>query len=86
MVLVGIMMMTGGVREFDLSKLGTVVPTILMLVITIIMHDLLLGLAAACFLHTLIALKPGTTEKITPMLLTLDAVFILYIALAETIR
>jgi AGZA family xanthine/uracil permease-like MFS transporter len=56
----------------------TCFPPILTLLITVCTADLMAGMASGCFIYTLMVLAQRQWSKISPMLLLIDAVFMLY--------
>lgn len=85
LVLVGILMMEG-IKDLDFSRVEDVIPPMLIMIITVITTDLMIGLASACFVYTAIVAATRQWHKVTRMLLTLDAIFVVYIILAQQVR
>ena len=81
LLMVGVLMLEG-VRGLDFSVPENAMPPFFILIITAVTTDLMMGLASACFLYTLIAAARKMWTKLTPVLLVLDAVFVVYIVLA----
>ena len=83
LVLVGVLMMEG-IRDLDTIHPEDAIPPILILLLVVVTTDLMMGLASGCFVYTLIVLARRQWRKLTPMLLTVDAVLILYVVLINT--
>jgi AGZA family xanthine/uracil permease-like MFS transporter len=77
LVVVGVLMMEG-IRDIDPGLPETCFPPILTLLITVCTADLMAGMASGCFIYTLMVLAQRQWSKISPMLLLIDAVFMLY--------
>jgi len=84
LVLVGALMLED-VRRLDVHRLDEALPPLLMILFTVCTMDLMAGLAVGCFSYTLFALVLKERRKVTPTLLLLDAVFILYLVLRNHI-
>jgi adenine/guanine/hypoxanthine permease len=84
LVLVGVLMMEG-VMEVDLTKSEISLPPLFMLIITVCTSDLMAGLAVGCFVYTAILLSLRKWNSITRMILLLDAVFVIYLILRNSI-
>jgi adenine/guanine/hypoxanthine permease len=85
LLIVGVLMLEG-VLEIDLSKAENVFPTLLIIILTACTTDLLMSLATGCFLYTLIVAAKRQWQSLTPILIGLDAVFVVYIALARAVQ
>jgi len=85
LVLVGLLMMEG-LREIDLSHLEASLPPLLMTLVTVLTTDLMVGMAFGCFAYTLIAAALRRPQKVTAAVLALDAVFVLYLVLRNSIN
>lgn len=84
LVLVGALMLED-VRHLDPSQPDESIPPLLMIIFTVCTMDLMAGLAIGCFSYTLFAVSLRKWKKITPFLLVLNAVFILYLILRNSI-
>lgn len=82
LVMVGVLMMEG-IRDLDTSRPENAIPPLLILLITVVTTDLMMGLAIGCFVYSLIVLATRQWQKLTAMLLTLDVIFIIYIIIAH---
>jgi AGZA family xanthine/uracil permease-like MFS transporter len=85
LLIVGVLMMEG-VRDIDLSKAENVFPALLIIILTACTTDLLMSLATGCFLYTLIVAAKRQWQLLTPILIGLDIVFIVYIGLAPAVQ
>ena len=83
LVLVGVLMMEG-IRDLDTAAPEDAIAPILILLLVVVTTDLMMGLSSGCFVYTLIVLARRQWHKLTPMLLGVDAVLILYIVLMNT--
>lgn len=83
LVLVGVLMMEG-IRDIDTSCPENAIPPILILLLVVVTTDLMMGLASGCFVYTLIVLATRQWRKLTPMLLAVDAVLMLYVVLINS--
>jgi AGZA family xanthine/uracil permease-like MFS transporter len=77
LVVVGVLMMEG-IRDIDPSVPETCFPPILTLLVTVCTADLMAGMGSGCFVYTLMVLAGRQWSKISPMLIGIDAVFLLY--------
>jgi AGZA family xanthine/uracil permease-like MFS transporter len=77
LVVVGVLMMEG-IREIDPAVPESCFPPILTLLVTVCTADLMAGMATGCLAYTLTVAGLRKWSKITPMMLVIDAVFILY--------
>jgi AGZA family xanthine/uracil permease-like MFS transporter len=75
--------MMEGIRDLDTSLPENAIPPILILLITVVTTDLMMGLAIGCFVYSLIVLATRQWQKLTAMLVTLDVIFIIYIIIAH---
>ncbi|SER55554.1 putative MFS transporter, AGZA family, xanthine/uracil permease [Faunimonas pinastri] len=82
LVLVGVLMMEG-IRDLDVTRPENALPPIMTLLITVCTTDLMMGLTVGCFVYTLIVLATRQWQKVTPWLLGLDAIFIIYMILTH---
>ncbi|HEY9023410.1 MAG TPA: NCS2 family permease, partial [Burkholderiaceae bacterium] len=80
LVLVGLLMLED-LRDLDATSAQTSMPPLLTLMVTAVTTDLMLGMAAGLFSYTLIAAALGRRHLLTPVLLSLDAAFVVYILL-----
>lgn len=80
LVMVGLLMMED-LRDIDTSSPELYVPPLLTVLITVVATDLMLGMAAGLFSYTLILVALRRVRELKPILLGLDATFVLYIAL-----
>jgi AGZA family xanthine/uracil permease-like MFS transporter len=85
LLIVGVLMMEG-VRDIDLSKAENAFPALLIIILTACTTDLLMSLATGCFLYTLIVAAKRQWRSLTPILIGLDIVFIVYIGLAPAVQ
>ncbi len=83
LVLVGVLMMEG-IRDLDTTHPEDAIAPILILLLVVVTTDLMMGLSSGCFVYTLIVLATGRWHKLTPMLLAVDAVLLLYVVLINT--
>jgi AGZA family xanthine/uracil permease-like MFS transporter len=77
LVVVGVLMMEG-IRDIDPAIPESCFPPILTLLVTVCTADLMAGMGAGCLVYTLMILAGRQWSKISPMLIGIDAVFILY--------
>ncbi len=84
LVLVGAPMLED-IRHLDPTVPDESLPPLLMIIFTVCTMDLMAGLAIGCFSYTLFAGSLGKWKKVTPTLLLLDAVFVLYLILRNKI-
>jgi AGZA family xanthine/uracil permease-like MFS transporter len=82
LVMVGVLMMEG-IRDLDTSRPENAIPPLLILLITVVTTDLMMGLAIGCFVYSLIVLATRQWQKLTSMLIGLDVIFIIYIIIAH---
>ncbi len=82
LVMVGVLMMEG-IRDLDTSRPENSIPPLLILLITVVTTDLMMGLAIGCFVYSLIVFSTRQWQKLTPMLIALDFIFIIYIIIAH---
>ncbi len=80
LVMVGLLMLED-LSELDTSSAENFMPPLLTLLVTAVTTDLMLGMAAGLFSYTLIVIALGRRALVTPVLLSLDAAFSLYIVL-----
>ncbi|MEO6921885.1 MAG: NCS2 family permease [Collimonas sp.] len=85
LVLVGFLMMEG-LREIDLSRFDTSLPPLLMTLVTVWTSDLMVGMAFGCFAYTLLVAVRQRPQRVTLAVLALDAVFVLYLVLRNSIN
>jgi len=84
LVLVGALMLED-IRHLDPSLPDESLPPLLMIIFTVCTMDLMAGLAIGCFSYTLFAVCLGKWKKVTSFLLVLNAVFVLYLVLRNSI-
>jgi AGZA family xanthine/uracil permease-like MFS transporter len=84
LVLVGLLMMEG-LAGLDLRQPEATLPPLSMLLFTVCTGDLMVGLSVGCFVHTLITAALGQWAKITPMVVGLDAAFVVFLVLRNAI-
>jgi AGZA family xanthine/uracil permease-like MFS transporter len=84
LVLVGALMLED-ITQLDRTKPEIVLPPLLMIIFTVCTLDLMAGLAIGCFSYTLLAVCLRRWQNITLTLVTLDAVFALYLVLRNAI-
>src|SRR5476649_594192 len=70
--------MMEGIREIDPAIPETCFPPILTLLVTVCTADLMAGMGSGCLVYTLMVLASRQWSKLSPMLLGIDAVFLLY--------
>jgi AGZA family xanthine/uracil permease-like MFS transporter len=80
LIVVGLLMLED-LRELDVSSVAESAPPLLILLVTAVAGDLMLGMAAGLFSYTVLAVGMGRRASITPVLLLLDAAFVLYVVL-----
>jgi AGZA family xanthine/uracil permease-like MFS transporter len=80
LVMVGLLMLED-LRDIDASSPELCVPPLLTVLITVVATDLMLGMAAGLFSYTLLMLALRRARELKPVLLMLDAAFVLYIVL-----
>jgi AGZA family xanthine/uracil permease-like MFS transporter len=84
LVMVGLLMLHG-LREIDYADPVSAVPPLITVLFTIATSDLLAGIAAGTLLYTLLLLATRQLRSVTPGLVVLDAVLVLYLALTATV-
>ncbi|MCS4510448.1 NCS2 family permease [Xylophilus ampelinus] len=84
LVAVGVLMLEG-IRDIDFSIPENSMTPLLMLVVTLATADLMAGMAAGCFVYTLVAVVRGRWKEISLILLGLDAVFAFYLWVKDTL-
>jgi adenine/guanine/hypoxanthine permease len=84
LVLVGLLMMEG-LAGLDLRQPEATLPPLSMLLLTVCTGDLMVGLSVGCFVYTLTTAALGQWSKLTPMVLGLDAAFVLFLVLRNAI-
>jgi AGZA family xanthine/uracil permease-like MFS transporter len=84
LVLVGILMMEG-LGELDLTRPESTLPPLAMLLFTVCTGDLLVGLSVGFFVYTFTVLALRQWRKITPMVIALDLVFVVFLILRNSI-
>lgn len=77
LVVVGLLMMEG-IRDIDPAVPESSLPPIFTLLITVCTANLMAGMGSGCFVYTLLVAARRQWSKLTPMLLGIDAVFLLY--------
>ena len=77
LVVVGVLMMEG-IRDIDPAIPESCFPPILTLLVTVCTADLMAGMGTGCLAYTMTVAAGRKWSKISPMLLAIDAVFILY--------
>jgi len=77
LVVVGVLMMEG-IRDIDPAIPETCFPPILTLLVTVCTADLMAGMGSGCLVYTLMVAASRQWSKLSPMLLGIDAVFVLY--------
>ncbi len=86
LVIVGVLMMEG-IRDLGREHPEDAIATILILLVTVTTTDLMMGLSTGCLAYTLIVLARRAWDRVTPMLLCIDAILIAYVVLVtETFR
>jgi AGZA family xanthine/uracil permease-like MFS transporter len=81
LVVVGVLMMEG-IKDIDPDIPETCFPPILTLLVTVCTADLMAGMGAGCFVYTLMVAGTRQWSKLSPMLLGIDAVFLIYFAVS----
>ena len=84
LVLVGVLMMEG-LGGLDLARPESTLPPLSMLLFTVCTGDLMVGLSVGCFVYTLTVAALRQWAKITPMVVGLDAVFVVFMVLRNAI-
>jgi AGZA family xanthine/uracil permease-like MFS transporter len=84
LVVVGVLMMEG-IRDINPAFPETCFPPILTLLVTVCTADLMAGMGAGCLVYTLMVAAGRQWSKISPMLIGIDAVFILYFVVSTTL-
>jgi AGZA family xanthine/uracil permease-like MFS transporter len=84
LVLVGVLMMEG-LGGLDLARPESTLPPLSMLLFTVCTGDLMVGLSVGCFVYTLTAAALRQWSRLTPMVIGLDAVFVLFLVLRNAI-
>jgi AGZA family xanthine/uracil permease-like MFS transporter len=79
LVITGILMLDI-VATIDVSAPETMVPPLLMMLVTVVTSDLMMALCLGCFAYTLIAAARRRWQALTPMLVGLDIILGLYLA------
>jgi adenine/guanine/hypoxanthine permease len=70
--------MMEGIRDIDPAIPETCFPPILTLLVTVCTADLMAGMGSGCLVYTLMVAASRKWSKLSPMLLGIDAVFLLY--------
>jgi adenine/guanine/hypoxanthine permease len=84
LVIVGLMMISR-IRDVDFSDATASTASLLMLLVTALTSDLMMAIASGLFVYTCLALATGRRALLTPIVLGLDAVFLVYVVLAQNI-
>ncbi|PZX13017.1 AGZA family xanthine/uracil permease-like MFS transporter [Palleronia aestuarii] len=84
LVLVGVLMMEG-IRDLDVTEPENAIAPIMTLLITVTTTNLIMGIAMGCFVYTLIVIARRRWEHVTPMLIGLDVIFLIFIYLSQGI-
>jgi AGZA family xanthine/uracil permease-like MFS transporter len=84
LVLVGVLMMEG-LAGIDMRQPTYSLPPLLMLVVTACTGDLMAGLAIGLFVYSATSLALSGWRRLTPMVLALDGVFVLYLVLKHLV-
>lgn len=84
LVIVGVLMLEG-VRAIDPGRPETSLPPLLTLIVTVCTFNLIAGMATGTFVYTLLLLALGRRGEISPVLLGLNAIFVVYFALTMRI-
>lgn len=80
LVIVGVLMMES-IRDLGRERPEDGVAAILILLVTVTTTDLMMGLATGCFAYSAIVLATRAWDRVTPMLLCIDAILIVYVVL-----
>ena len=80
LVVVGVLMMQG-VRDIGAERPEDAIAAILIMLVVVTTTDLMMGLCTGCFAYTLIVLATRAWDRITPMLLCIDGVLLVYVVL-----
>jgi adenine/guanine/hypoxanthine permease len=83
LVMVGILMMDG-IRHIDHSRFENPVSAVLILLLTVTTGNLMVGLCTGCFAYTLMMVGLREWRRLTPVLLLIDAMLVLYLYLSAT--
>jgi len=83
LILVGLLMFEG-VPEIDFQKAENALSSILIILITVVTTDFMMGLALGCLSYTIMVAAQRKWAKLTPIVLVLDAIFLLYMYLTAT--
>lgn len=83
LILVGLLMFEG-VAEIDFEKAENALASILILLITVVTTDFMMGLSLGCLAYTIMVAAQRKWGKLTPILLVVDAIFCLYMFLTAT--
>ncbi len=74
-------LMMGGVRDIGAERPEDAVAAILIMLVVVTTTDLMMGLCTGCFAYTLVVLATRAWDRITPMLLAIDAILLAYVGL-----
>jgi AGZA family xanthine/uracil permease-like MFS transporter len=77
--------MLEAVVDLDRSHVENAIPPLLMVVVTACTTDLMAGFATGCVMYTLLVAGKRGLRAVSPMLWGIDAVLVLYLALAARI-
>nr|WP_274610523.1 NCS2 family permease [Pseudomonas sp. TH49] len=78
LVMVGFLMLKS-IGDLDFTQAETAIPPLLMLLVTLVTTDLMVGMAMGCFIYTLIVLARRQWARLTVILIGLDGVFAFYL-------
>lgn len=84
LIVVGLLMLEA-VVDLDRSHVENAIPPLLMVVVTACTTDLMAGFATGCVMYTLLVAGKRGLRAVSPMLWGIDAVLVLYLALAARI-
>lgn len=83
LILVGLLMFEG-IRDLDTSCPENSIPPILTILVTVVTMNIVLGLAFGCFAYSLAAFFSRKVRQLSPMLLVLDVIFLVYMVVSAS--
>ena len=84
LLLVGLTMLRG-IGQIDFSRTEDAIPPLTTMLVTVVTTDLMMALVTGALSYSLIVAATGQWRKLTRALLAIDAVLILYVAIAQTL-
>lgn len=84
LLLVGLTMLKG-IGGIDFSRTEDAIPPLLTMLVTVTTTDLMMGLVGGVFSYSLIVAATRQWRKLTPALLAIDAVLLLYAVIAQNL-